>query len=113
MVVVGLTEMLPSRARGGPALITTLSAPVVVQLRVVDSPAVIEVDVAETAVLGSPVPLSVHLGAIAADEWVQQLTEPFVCRFENPRFPMMRFRGRRWNIFSNASTLTQVDLHFV
>ena len=46
MLVVGLTEMLPSGSRLAPPLIDTLSAPVVSQLRVVDSPAVIKVGVA-------------------------------------------------------------------
>ncbi len=55
MVVVGLTEMLPSRGRLGPALITTLSALVVVQLKVTDSPAVIGVGVAEKlSTVGGP-----------------------------------------------------------
>ena len=45
--MVGLTELLPSAGRLGPPSIDTLSAPVVVQLRVADSPTVIEVGVAE------------------------------------------------------------------
>ncbi len=55
MVVVGLTVMLPSRGRFDPPLITTLSAPVVVQFRMADPPAVIEVGVAEKlSTVGSP-----------------------------------------------------------
>ena len=46
MVVVGLTELLPSAGRLGPPLIDTLAASVVVQLNVADPPAVIAVGVA-------------------------------------------------------------------
>ena len=52
VVVVGLTEMLPSRGKLGPALITTLSAPVVVQLKMDDSPTVIEIGVAKKLSMG-------------------------------------------------------------
>ncbi len=47
MVVVGLTELLPSAGRPAPPLIDTLVASVVVQLNVADPPAVIEVGAAE------------------------------------------------------------------
>ena len=55
MVVVGLTELLPSAGRLTPPLIDTLSASVVVQLNVADPPAVIEVGVAaKLSTVGDP-----------------------------------------------------------
>ncbi len=55
VVVIGLTELLPSTDRLGPPLIDTLSASVVVQFRVADSPTVIEVGVAEKlSMVGGP-----------------------------------------------------------
>jgi len=53
--VVGLPALFPLAGRLGPPLIDTLSAPVVVQLRLADSPAVIVVGVAEKlSTVGGP-----------------------------------------------------------
>ena len=58
VVVAGLTEVFPSAGRLAPPLIDTLSASVVVQLKVVGSPAVI--------VVGAAVKLSTLGGGVGA-----------------------------------------------